>query len=157
MARAFVGSSSALLKSRGYVKFEGLALAALAASMAICANVGSLFGHLAGVAVGVDIVIAAYLISYLVYQARKGIAGVGVFVDAVMPVVQCTLIAVTACVGVVWLLTAVIDLGDVARLFISGAVATIVFVLAVMRHPNSTVRSVVWELKRVVRRTKDDE
>ncbi len=153
MIRAFVGSSSALLKSRGYVRFEGTALAALFGLMAASVGVGTFFG-LPGVAIAVDVVMIVYLTAYLVYQGRKNIASAGVFVDAILPVVQCTLVAVAACIGVAWLLTAV---GDVARLFISGAVATIIFVLAVMRHPNSTVRSVVWELKRVLRRTKDDE
>jgi len=156
MIRAFIGSSSAMLTSRGYVRFQGLALAVLFALMAAGVGIGSLF-HLAGVAIAVDVVIAIYLAAYLVYQGRKNIAGVRVFVDAILPVIQCTLIAVVACLGIVWLLTAVVDIGDVARLLIAGSAATLVFVIAVMLHPNSTLRSVVWELKRIVRRPKNGE
>jgi hypothetical protein len=108
------------------------------------------------VAVGVDIVIAAYLVAYLVYQGRKTNVSVRVFVDAVLPVVQCTLVAVTVCIGVAWLLTAAVDVGELARLLIAGSAAVIAFVLAVVVHRNSTIRSVKWELKRLVRRPKTD-
>lgn len=156
MIRAFVGSSSALVKSRGYVRFEGLALAALFVLMAAGVGVGTFFG-LAGVAVAVDLVMAVYLTAYLVYQGRKGIASAGVFIDAILPVVECTVIAAVVCAGVAWLHTAVVDIGDLGRLLTAGASATVALVLAVMFHPNTTLRSILWELNRIVRRTKDDE
>ena len=157
MIRAFVGSSSALLKSRGYVRFEGMALAALFALMATGVGTALLIHRsLPGVAVAVDLVIAAYLGSYLVYQGRKTNVTVRVFVDAVLPVIHCTLIAVVVCLGVTWLLTAAVDVGELARLLIAGSAAVVAFVLAVMVHRNSTIRSVKWELKRLVRRPKTD-
>ena len=90
------------------------------------------------------------------YQGRKTNVTVRVFVDAVLPVIHCTLIAVVVCLGVTWLLTAAVDVGELARLLIAGSAAVVAFVLAVMVHRNSTIRSVKWELKRLVRRPKTD-
>lgn len=155
MMRAFIGSSSALLKSKGYVRFEGLAHAALFALMWagvwVAVSLGANDGRLAAVAVAVDVVIAAYLGTYLVYQHRKTGARISVFIDAIMPSLHCTIIAVATCIGLTWLLVSVVNVGDLARLLISSAAGTMVFLLAVAYHPNKTLRSVVWELKNMLR------
>lgn len=157
MMRAFIGSSSALLKSRGYVRFEGLALAVLFALMWagvwVAASLGVNDGRLTAVAVAVDVVVAAYLGTYLIYQHLKTGVRISVFINAVMPGLHCTIIAVATCIGLTWLLVSIANVDGPARLLISSAAGTVVFLLAVVHHPDRILRSVVWELKNMLRRS----
>ncbi len=148
--RVFVGSSSALIRSRGYIRFEAMAVGVLAVMMGVGVWVGCRWG-LPGVAVAVNVVMAAYLGMYLFSQTRKTEAHVRVFVDSILPSMYCTLIALGVCVAVAGVLVSIVDVGDLPRLLIAGAAATVVFLIAINWHPDRIMRSVVWELKRILR------
>ncbi|MFH1731725.1 MAG: lipopolysaccharide biosynthesis protein [Planctomycetota bacterium] len=155
MIRVFVGAAGALIRSRGHIRFEALALAVVFILMGIGTAIGTLF-DLPGVAVAVDIVTAVYLGLYLVYQGRKTEASVRNFFDAVWPGLHCALASVAVCVGTMWLLVAATGLDDLARLLIAGACAIVACLVTVALHPDPTLRSVVWELTHLLRRRNDE-
>jgi len=146
MMRAFVGSSSAVIKSKGHIRFEGITMAALFGLLWISVLIGCTWG-LPGVAVAVNVVMTAYLATYLIYQGRKTGAGLLVFVDTTMPAVLAAAVAMLAGVSINWALLAATATGDLARLLIAGAGASLAFLLVILLHRNMILRSVLWELK----------